>query len=115
MWHRPDETKRVCHNAQIERFTPVTDNCSRGNFFKKGVLTHLLHVAIRNSGDAYDETGKSYYSSHVLKDVSKRNIKDENKGDRRESLAVSSIQVAFGDKNLTLLAGWHFRKTAVTH
>ena len=33
----------------------------------------------------------------------------------RESLAVSSIQVAFGDKNLTLLAGWHFRKTAITH
>ena len=66
MWHRPDETKRVCHNAQIERFTPVTDNYSRGNFFKKGVLTHLLHVAIRNSGDAYDETGKSYYSSHVF-------------------------------------------------
>ena len=29
----------------------------------------------------------------------------------RESLAVSSIQVAFGDKNLTLLAGWYFRKT----
>ena len=113
MWHRPDETKRVCHNAQIERFTPVTDNCSRGNFFKKGVLTHLLHVAIRNSGDAYDETGKSYYSSHVF--VIRRNIKDENKGVTRESLAVSSIQVTFGDKNLTLLAGWYFRKTAVTH
>lgn len=62
-----------------------------------------------------DETGKRLHSSQVLKDVSIRNIKDENKGDRRESLAVSSIQVAFGDKNLTLLAGWHFRKTDVTH
>ena len=27
--------KRMCYNAQIERFTPATDNCSRGNFFKK--------------------------------------------------------------------------------
>ena len=27
--------KRVYHNAQIERFTPATDNCSRGDFFKK--------------------------------------------------------------------------------
>lgn len=62
-----------------------------------------------------DETGKRLHSSHVLKDVSIRNVKDENKGDRRKSLAVSSIQVAFGDKNLTLLAGWYFRKTASTH
>ena len=36
--------KRVYHNAQIERFTPATDNCSRGDFFKKGVLTHLLSI-----------------------------------------------------------------------
>lgn len=62
-----------------------------------------------------DETGKRLHSSHVLKDVSIRNIKDENKGDRRESLSVSSSQMAFDDKNLTLLAGWHFRKTAATH
>ena len=62
-----------------------------------------------------DETGKRLHSSHVLKDVSIRNIKDENKGVTRESLEVSSIQVAFGDKNLTLLAGWYFQKTAVTH
>lgn len=64
-----------------------------------------------------DETGKRLHSSHVLKDVSIRNIKDENKGVTRESLAVSAIQggVAFGDKNLTLLAGRYFRKTAVTH
>ena len=48
-------------------------------------------------------------------DASIRNIKDENKGVTRESLAVSSIQVAFGDKNLTLLAGQYFLKTAVTH
>ena len=48
-------------------------------------------------------------------DASIRNIKDENKGVTRESLAVSSIQVAFGDKNLTLLAGWHFRKADATH
>ena len=27
--------KRVYHNAQIERFTPATYNCSRGDFFKK--------------------------------------------------------------------------------
>ena len=27
--------KRVYHNAQIERFTPATDNRSRGDFFKK--------------------------------------------------------------------------------
>ena len=58
---------------------------------------------------------KHLHSSHVLKDVSIRNIKDEHKGVTGESLAVSSIQVAFGDKNLTLLAGWYFRKTAVTH
>lgn len=62
-----------------------------------------------------DETGKRLHSSHVLKDVSIRNIKDENKGVTRESLSVPEIQVAFGDKNLTLLAGWHFLKTAVTH
>ncbi len=61
-----------------------------------------------------DETGKRLHSSHILKDVSIRNIKEENKGDRRESLAASAIQVAFGDKNLTLLAGWYFRKAAVT-
>ena len=48
-------------------------------------------------------------------DASIRNIKDKNKGVTRKSLAVSSIQVAFGDKNLTLLAGWYFWKTAVTH
>lgn len=52
-----------------------------------------------------DETGKRLHSSHVLKDVSIRNIKDENKGDRRESLSVSAIHVAFGYKILTLLAG----------
>lgn len=62
-----------------------------------------------------DETDKRLHSSHVLKDVSKRNIKDENKGVTRESLAVFSSQVAFGDKNLTLLAGRYFRKTAATH
>ena len=33
----------------------------------------------------------------------------------RESLAVSSIQVALGYKNLTLLAGWYFWKTVVTN
>ena len=62
-----------------------------------------------------DETGKRLHSSHVLKDVSIRNIKDENKGVTRESLAVSSIQAAFGDKHLTLLADWYLRNTAVTH
>ena len=62
-----------------------------------------------------DETGKRLHSSQVLKDVSIRNIKDENKGVTRESLAVSSIQVAFGDKHLTLLAGWYFWKTVVTN
>ena len=62
-----------------------------------------------------DETGKRLHSSHVLKDVSIRNIKDENKGVTGKSLAVYSIQVAFGDKNLTLLAGWYFRKTAAIH
>ena len=61
-----------------------------------------------------DETGKRLHSSHVLKDVSIRNIKDENKGVTRESLSVPEIQVAFGDKNLTLLAGWHFRKADAT-
>ncbi len=35
---------RVCHNAQIERLTPATDNCNRGDFFKKGVLTHLHSI-----------------------------------------------------------------------
>ena len=30
---------RVCQNALIYRFTPVTDSCSRGKFLKKGVLT----------------------------------------------------------------------------
>lgn len=25
---------RVCHNARIERFTPATDSCGRGNFLK---------------------------------------------------------------------------------
>ena len=29
-----DRDMRVCHNAHIERFTPATDNCSRGDFFK---------------------------------------------------------------------------------
>ena len=48
-------------------------------------------------------------------DASIRNIKDKNKGVTRKSLAVSSIQVAFGDKNQTLLADWYFRKTDVTH
>lgn len=62
-----------------------------------------------------DETGKRLHSSQVLKDVSIRNIKDENKGDRRESLAVSSSQVAFGYKILPLLADRHFCKIAVTH
>ena len=51
----------------------------------------------------------------TLKDVSIRNIKDENKGITRESLSVPEIQVAFGDKNPTLLAGWYFRKIAITH
>lgn len=62
-----------------------------------------------------DETSKRLHSSHVLKDVSIRNIKDENKGITRESLSVPEIQVAFGDKNPTLLAGWYFRKIAITH
>lgn len=62
-----------------------------------------------------DETGKRLHSSHVLKDVSIRNIKDENKGDRRESLSVSLSQMAFDDKNLTLLAGRYFWKIDVTH
>ncbi|TGY31199.1 hypothetical protein E5353_13575 [Bacteroides caecimuris] len=30
---------RVCQNALIYRFTPVTDSCNRGKFLKKGVLT----------------------------------------------------------------------------
>ncbi|TGY40846.1 hypothetical protein E5353_01380 [Bacteroides caecimuris] len=30
---------RVCQNAPIYRFTPVTDSCNRGKFLKKGVLT----------------------------------------------------------------------------
>ena len=62
-----------------------------------------------------DETGKRLHSSYVLKDVSIRNIKDENKGATRESLSASAIQMAFGDKNLTLLAGRYFRNTAATH
>jgi len=33
------EPMRVCQNALIYRFTPVTDSCNRGKFLKKGVLT----------------------------------------------------------------------------
>lgn len=62
-----------------------------------------------------DETGKRLHSSHVLKDVSIRNIKDENKGVTGESLSVSAIHVAFGYKILTLLADRHFWKIAITH
>ena len=34
----------VCHNAQIERLTPATDNCNMDDFFKKGVLIHLHSI-----------------------------------------------------------------------
>lgn len=35
----------MCYNAQIEMFTPATDNYSMGDSFKKkGVLTHLLSI-----------------------------------------------------------------------
>lgn len=37
---------RVCHNAQIERLTPATDNCNRGDSFKKGVLIHLHSIIL---------------------------------------------------------------------
>lgn len=34
-----EKKERVCQNALIYRFTPVTDSCNRGKFLKKGVLT----------------------------------------------------------------------------
>ena len=33
--------RRGCHNAQTESFTPATNSCSRGDFFKERVLTPL--------------------------------------------------------------------------
>jgi len=30
-----ENKKKVCHNARIERITPVTNSCGRGDFLEK--------------------------------------------------------------------------------